>query len=87
MPYENRKLDLREAIALLNPVYLEMESVWHSISRSEIVGKQIDKQTVVFQNRIHEIKNGFLKNDSLPRRKKLENRVNAEANEYLKIFK
>ena len=87
LPYESRKLDLREAIALLNPVYLEMESVWHSISRSEIVGKQIDDQTQVFQNRINEIKNGFLKHDSLPRNEKIENKANTEADEYLKNFK
>lgn len=82
LPFENRKLELRELIDALEPLYDKMEYDWQMIALGNFTLEEIESKTLEYQTRKTEICKHFLKNDALPERKKLSNKVKTETDIY-----
>lgn len=85
-PYESRKLELREMIAELEPLYLEMENDWRSIRNLEKSNSNIQDAIQNYDTKQAEIKRHFLKEDSLPESDKIRQRADEKTEEYFKYF-
>lgn len=85
-PYESRKLELRELIAELEPVYLEMENDWRSIQNLKMSNPEIQETIQKYDKKQAEIKRHYFKDDSLPELDKLRLQADEKTEEYFKYF-
>lgn len=85
-PYENRKLELREMLTELEPLYIDMENEWRKINRLEKTDKQIQGAILRYSQKQLDIKNHFFKDDSLPIRKRLEQKATILTSKYFEYF-
>ena len=85
-PYESRKLELRELIAELEPVYLEMENDWRSIQNLKMSNSEIQETMQKYDKKQAEIKRHYFKDDSLPEPDKLRLQADEKTEEYFKYF-
>lgn len=85
-PYESRKLELREMIAELEPVYLEMENDWRSIQNLKMSNRKIQETIQKYDKKQVEIKRHYFKDDSLPELDKLRLQADEKTEEYFKYF-
>ncbi len=87
LPFDDRKIDLREMIDLLDPLYLSMEENWESIVAGKYTVEEIDAKCHDFQAKINDIKSRFLRNDSLPQLKDLLRKATTETNKYFESMR
>lgn len=85
-PYESRKLELREMIAELEPLYLEMENDWRSIRNLEKANSKIQEAIQNYDTKQAEIKRHYFKEDSLPESDKIRLKADEKTEEYFKYF-
>ena len=85
-PYESRKLELRELLAELEPVYLEMENDWRSIQNLKMSNPKIQETIQKYDKKQAEIKRHYFKDDSLPDLDKLRLQADEKTEEYFKYF-
>ena len=85
-PYESRKLELREMIAELEPLYLEMENDWRSIRNLEKSNSKIQEAIQNYDTKQAEIKRHYFKEDSLPESDKIRLEADEKTEEYFKYF-
>lgn len=85
-PYESRKLELREMIAELEPLYLEMENDWRSIRNLEKTNSKIQEAIQNYDTKQAEIKRHYFKEDSLPESDKIRLKADEKTEEYFKYF-
>lgn len=85
-PYESRKLELREMLAELEPLYLEMENDWRSIYGLKMTNTQIQEAIQRYDQRQAEIKRHYFKDDALPENEKLRIKADEQTEEYFKYF-
>lgn len=85
-PYESRKLELREMLAELNPLYLEMENDWRTIYSLKMSNSKIQEAIYRYELKQEEIKRHYFKDDALPDNEKLRNKADEKTEEYFKYF-
>jgi len=85
-PYESRKLELRELIAELEPLYLEMENDWRSIQNLKMPNSKIQETIQHYDKKQAEIKRHYFKDDSLPEPDKFRLLANEKTEEYFNYF-
>ena len=86
VPYESRKLELREMIAELEPLYFEMENDWRSIRNLEKSNSKIQEAIQNYDTKQAEIKRHYFKEDSLPESDKIRLKADEKTEEYFKYF-
>ena len=86
LPYEARKLELREMIAELESVYLEMENDWRSIQNLKMSNPKIQETIQKYDKKQSEIKQHYFKDDSLPDIDTLRLQADEKTEEYFKYF-
>lgn len=84
LPFESRKLELRELIDALEPLYDQMEYDWQMIALGHLTAEEIEQKTFEYQSRRTELGKHYFKNDALPENPKLTQKAKAEADTYLK---
>lgn len=82
LPHDDRQIELREMMELLEPVYRKMENDWVSISIGEYTVEEIKELTTMHQARIDDVKSRFFRNDSLPQYEKMTKQAISETNKY-----
>lgn len=85
-PYESRKLELREMLAELEPVYLNMENDWRSIQSLSKSNSKIQELIQFYDGKQAEIKRRYFKEDSLPESDKIRKQADEKTEEYFKLF-
>lgn len=85
-PYESRKLELREMIAELEPLYYEMENDWRSIYGLKMSNSKIQETIQRYDQRQTEIKRHYFKDDSLPEIETLRLHADEKTEEYFTYF-
>lgn len=83
-PYEKRKNELRELIAELEPLYLEMENDWRRINSCEVDDEYARVALDKYAKKQIEIKNHFFKDDTLPEKEKYRTKADNLTEEYFK---
>lgn len=82
LPFDDRKIELREMIDLLEPLYNDMEQTWEKIVVGDLTIEEIKEATTSFETRIAVIKLGFLKNDALPEIKRVFEKAKSKTDDY-----
>lgn len=85
-PYESRKLELREMLAELNPLYLEMENDWRSICGLKMSNSKIQEAIHRYELKQVKIKRHYFKDDALPDNEKIRLKADEKTEEYFKYF-
>ncbi|MBP3633719.1 MAG: hypothetical protein J6J43_04005 [Oscillospiraceae bacterium] len=86
LPYDNRKQELREMSNLLDPIYSDMEQDWYAIANGEVLKNEIEKKIRVYEQRRQAVQQHFLKNDTLPERKRILQKAEEETAAYFAKF-
>lgn len=86
-PYENRKQELRDLTAELEPLYIDMETDWRKIQALEISNDGISSRIHKYALHKANIRKHFFKDDALPIKEKLWTRADDMTEEYFKSFK
>lgn len=84
LPFDARKIDLREMIDLLDPIYDKMELTWENIVIGDLTAEEIRNATHEFQTKVTDIKSRFLKNDTLPQNKRITQKAKECTDIYFK---
>lgn len=87
LPFEDRKIDLRELIDLLDPLYRDMENDWKSIVIGKYTIEEIEEKYTNFQTKNDDIKARFLRNDSLPKLENLYKKAKEETDIYFGLMR
>lgn len=87
LPFDGRKLELRELIDALEPLYNKMEYDWQMIALGKYTNEEIEKLVFDYQDKKIELSKPFFKNDSLPSKKGITQKAKKEADEYLLSLK
>lgn len=87
LPHDNRQIEIREMVDLLEPVYRNMETDWVSITVGEYTIEEIKDKTNSYQTKIDDIKSKFFRDDFLPQSKKISEKALSETNKYFEINK
>ena len=85
-PYESRKLELRELLAELEPIYINMENDWRSIQNLEVSNSKIQELIQIYDKKQAEIKRHYFKEDALPESEKIRLQADEKTEEYFKYF-
>ena len=85
-PYESRKLELREMLAELNPLYLEMENDWRTIYSLKMSNSKIQEAIYRYELKQNNIKRHYFKDDALSDNEKLRTKADEKTEEYFKYF-
>lgn len=85
-PYEKRKLELREMITDLEPLYLQMENDWRIIQSLKMSNQDISDTILQYEQKQAAIKKHYFKDDSLPGREKFRTKADESTEEYFKYF-
>ena len=85
-PYESRKLELREMLDELEPLYLKMEDDWRSIQNLKMLNNKIQEAIQKYDRKQAEIKRHYFKDDALPEREKIRTQADDLTEEYFKYF-
>lgn len=85
-PYESRTLELRDMLAELNPLYLEMENDWRTIWGLKMSNPKIQEAIHRYELRQEEIKCHYFKTDALPDNEKIRTNADEKTEEYFKYF-
>lgn len=83
LPFESRKLELRELIDSLEPLYDEMEHDWQMIALGQLTAEEIENKVFEYQKHRTELSKHYFKNDALPEISKLTQKAKTEADNYL----
>ena len=83
LPFESRKLELRELIDLLEPVYDKMEYDWQMIALGHLTAEEIEQKSFEYQTCRTELSKNYFKNDALPDRNRLNQKAKIETDRYL----
>lgn len=86
LPYDRRKQELREMSNLLDPIYDEMEHDWYSIANGELLKDEIEEKLKGYEQRRRDIQQHFLKDDTLPERKRLLEKTEEATDAYFSKF-
>lgn len=86
LPYEGRKLELREMNSELDPLYNQMEDDWRKIQSRKMTNKQINDLILQYDQKQADIKKHYFKNDSLPEKEKIRAKADTSTEEYFKYF-
>ena len=86
LPFEKRKLELRELSAELEALYIDMEADWRKVQALEVTNENIRALMQSYASKQANINKHYFKDDALPQIEKL--RVNADnlTEEYFKHF-
>lgn len=83
MPFESRKLELRELIDSLEPLYDNMEYDWQRIAQGHLTSEEIEEKSFSYQTRRTELGKYYFKDDSLPEKSRLIRKAKVETDTYL----
>ena len=86
LPFDNRKLEIREMSNELDNVYLQMESDWLQISDGKLTITEIRSLIKTYAEKRADIEKHYFKNDSLPYSKRIDNLANDKVESYFKNF-
>lgn len=85
-PYEGRKLELREMITELEPLYIQMESDWRMVQSLKMSNQGISEAILRYDQKQADIKRHYFKDDALPEREKIKTKADNLTEEYFKFF-
>lgn len=83
LPYEKRKMELRELVDALDPLYDKMEYDWQQIVLGNFTIDEIEEKTYSYQSQKTEITRNYFKNDALPNCKRITRKAKEECDSYL----
>lgn len=86
LPFESRKLELRELLAELEPIYINMENDWLSVQNLKVSNSKIQELIQIYDKKQSEIKRRYFKDDALPESEKLRLKADEKTEEYFKYF-
>lgn len=86
LPFEKRKLELRELSTELDPLYIEMESNWRKIQALEVPNEEIRDLIQNYALRQADISKHYFKDDALPLKEKIRAKADDLTEEYFKNF-
>lgn len=86
-PFSHRKDELRDLANDLDPLYIEMESTWRKIAEGELTASGIYQSIDDFANKRLQIERNYLKNDTLPERKHIKRKAEAQTHDYFANFR
>ena len=86
LPFDKRKQEIRDLQNLLNPVYDSIEKEWSKISDGQYTKEEIINKAYEYSRKRNDIQQHFVKEDSLPLRKRFEKKAEKEANEYFNMM-
>lgn len=86
-PFNNRKDELRSLTDDLDPLYIEMESTWRRIVEGELTTSEIYQNIDDFAQKRLQIERNYLKNDSLPERKRIIRDAEDQTRDFFENFK
>ena len=86
LPFEKRKLELRELSTELDPLYIEMESNWRKIQALEVPNEEIRDLIQNYALRQSDISKHYFKDDALPLKEKIRAKADVLTEEYFKNF-
>lgn len=86
LPFDKRKLQLRELSAELEPLYIEMESDWRKIQTLEVSNEEICELIQNYALRQSNISKHYFKDDALPLSEKIRAKADKLTEEYFKYF-
>lgn len=84
LPYNSRRQDLSELIDEINDVFIDMEADWREIADGRYTHSSINAKIHHYSKLMKDIRKHYLKNDSLPERKKARLRAQQKMEEYFK---
>lgn len=86
LPFEKRKLELRELSAELEPLYIDMEADWRKVQASEVTNEDIRALMQSYALKQANISKHYFKDDALPQKEKLWANADNLTEEYFKHF-
>lgn len=87
LPYDKRKLEIREMSNEITDLYNQMEHDWVNVSNGNWTEKTIEDKCFQYINRQEEICKHYFKNDILPEKKACKNKAKKETDIYFINFK
>ncbi len=81
-PFEQRKQELRELSNELDRLYIQMENDWMTIYNSDMTNRKIQNSIQFYSKAQAEIKDRYLKDDTLPENEKIRIRADNITQEY-----
>lgn len=86
LPFEARKLELRELSAELEPLYIAMESDWRRVQALEVTNEEL--RFLIQNYALHQdnICKHYFKDDALPVKEKIRTKADNLTEEYFKNF-
>lgn len=86
MPFEKRKLELRELSAELESLYIEMETDWRKVQALELTNAEIRTLIHNYSSRQAEISKHYFKDDALPLKENIRTKADDLTEEYFRNF-
>lgn len=84
MPYEKRKLEIREMTNELDRIYIAMENTWRQIADGNLTKQQMSTLIEEYKNKQSEIKRHYFKDDFLPETKSVIDDATKRTAQYFK---
>ena len=86
LPFEKRKLELRELSAELESLYIDMETDWRKVQALEVANEDIRALMQSYALKQADISKHYFKDDALPQKEKLWKNADNLTEEYFKHF-
>lgn len=86
LPYQYRMKEIEKGLFVLNSLYCEIEEKWLSIASGKLTDEEINTIFYTYMRKWDELDAKILKEDSLPRRKKLVTQANDEKDKYFEVM-
>jgi len=86
LPFEKRKLELRELSTELEPLYIDMETDWRKVQALEVTNEDIRILMQSYASKQVNINKHYFKDDALPQIEKLRTNADNLTEEYFKHF-
>lgn len=86
LPFEKRKLELRELSAELETLYIDMETDWLKVQALEVANEDIRALMQSYASKQANISKHYFKDDALPQKEKLRADADNLTEEYFKHF-
>lgn len=86
LPFEKRKLELRELSTELEPLYIDMEADWRKVQALEVTNEDIRALMQSYALKQANISKHYFKDDALPQKEKLWANADNLTEEYFKHF-
>lgn len=86
LPYGKRLKNLNAYITEASSIYLDYEHNWYKVANGDMTNNEINDKIYDLKRKLDKINNRYLSNVSLPVKKDLESKAEADTDIYFKTF-